>query len=145
MKLSRLILGAIFGIAVIAVVLMISGVVSVHRPLTAQGDALYSPANETTVKGRVSGAQDFTCAVAGHEMGSHLTLDTPQGPILIHLAPARVMRSQQFSFATGDQIEIVGAKFSFHGQDGVIAREVTRGNETFVIRDPGGKLLLEQQ
>ena len=145
MKLSRLILGAIFGIAVIAVVLMISGVVSVHRPLTAQGDALYNAANETTVKGRVTEAQDFTCPVAEHEMGSHLMLDTAQGPIMIHLAPARVIRSQHFSFATGDQVEIVGAKFSFHGQDGVIAREITRGNETLVIRDPGGKLLLEQQ
>lgn len=145
MKLSILILGAIFGIAVIAVVLMISGVVSVHRPLTAQGDALYNPANETTIKGRVTEAQDFACPVSEHEMGSHLMLDTSQGAILIHLAPARVMRSQQFRFATGDRIEIVGAKVNFHGQDGVIAREITRENETLVIRDPGGKLLLEQQ
>lgn len=145
MKLSSFIMGSIFAVAVIAVVLLVFGVVSFQRPLSTQGAALYNPANETAIKGTVTGAEDFTCPVAEHEIGSHLLLDTAQGSVVVHLAPARIMRSQQLTFTTGDKLEIVGAKFRFGGRDGVIAREITRGSETYVLRDPSGKLLLEQQ
>jgi hypothetical protein len=91
------------------------------------------------------GTEDFTCPIAEHEVGSHLILDTAKGSVVIHLAPARVMRSQQLTFTTGDKLEIVGAKFRFGGRDGLIAREITRGSETYVLRDPEGKLLLVQQ
>jgi len=63
----------------------------------------------------------------------------------IHLAPARVMRSQKFSFSPGDQIEVLGSRVKIQGQASIIAREVTRGNETFFIRDRQGRLLLIQQ
>jgi hypothetical protein len=63
----------------------------------------------------------------------------------IHLAPARVMRSQKFTFSPGDQIEVLGSKMKIRGKESIIAREVTRGNESFFIRDHEGKLLLIQQ
>jgi hypothetical protein len=145
MKLSSFILGSIFAVAVIAVVLLVFGVVSFQQPLSTQGAALYNPANEIVVKGTVSGAEDFTCPIAEHEVGSHLILDTVTGPVVIHLAPARVMRSQQLAFTAGDKLDIVGSKFRFGGRDGIIAKEITRGSETYVLRDPEGKLLLVQQ
>ncbi len=145
MKLSSFILGTIFAVAVIAVVLLVFGVVSFQRPLSTQGAALYTPANEIVVKGTVGGLEDFTCPVGEHEIGSHLLVNTADGVVLVHLAAARIMRSQPFTFAIGDRIEIVGAKFRFLGQNGVIAREITRGNETFVLRDHDGKLLLIQR
>ncbi len=145
MKLSSFIVGTVFAIAVIAVILLVFGVVSFQRPLTTQGASLYNPANEVVVKGTVDGMEDFTCPVGEHEIGSHLLLNTGEGIVVVHLAPARVMRSQAFAFATGDRLEVVGAKFRFRGQNGVIAREITRGGETFMLRDHDGKLLLVQQ
>ncbi|MBZ5705722.1 MAG: hypothetical protein LAN63_10240 [Acidobacteriia bacterium] len=142
MKLSSLFIGMIFAVAVIAVLLMVFGV-SFHRPL-AQGAALYNPANEVVVRGVVQEVQEFACPVSEGEMGDHLLLKTGDGVVQVHLAPARIMRSQNLKFAPGDQIEVVGSKIRFHGNDDLIAREIIRGNESITFRDSQGKLLMMQ-
>lgn len=142
MKLSSLLIGMLFAVAVIAILLMVFGV-SFHRPL-AQGAALYNATNEVAVKGVVQQVQEFACPVGEGEMGTHLMLKTDNGVLQVHLAPARIMRSQNLTFAPGDQIEVVGAKLRLQGQDGLIAREIIRGNESFIFRDPQGKLLMMQ-
>jgi hypothetical protein len=142
MKLSSLFIGLIFAVVVIAVLLMVFGV-SFHRPL-AQGAALYNPANEVVVRGAVQEIQEFACPVGEGEMGTHLMLKTGDGVVQVHLAPSRIMRSQNLTFAPGDQIEVVGSKFRFQGQDGLIAREIIRGNESYIFRDSQGKLLMMQ-
>ena len=43
------------------------------------------------------------------------------------------------TFKRGDQIEVVGAKVNFEGVETIFAREVRRGNETFVFRDKEGQ------
>ena len=142
MKLSSLLIGMLFAVAVIAILLMVFGV-SFHRPL-AQGAALYNATNEVAVKGVVQQIQEFACPVGEGEMGTHLMLKTDNGVLQVHLAPARIMRSQNLTFAPGDQIEVVGAKICLQGQDGLIAREIIRGNESFIFRDPQGRLLMMQ-
>jgi hypothetical protein len=62
----------------------------------------------------------------------------------IHLAPLRVMRSVERAFKDGDKIEVRGAKVNFHGTEGLMARQITRGDETFTFRDAQGKLLVQQ-
>jgi len=143
MKLSSLILGAIVAVVVIAGVLWVLGV-SFHPPISAQGAALYNPADEVTVKGVVQEVQEFDCPVSEGELGSHLMLKTPDGMIQVHLAPTRIISGQKLTYSPGDQLEVVGAKFRFEGKKGVIAREITRGNESIIFRDPEGKLLLTQ-
>jgi hypothetical protein len=145
MRLSSLILGTIVAVAVIGVLLWFSGVIKFERPVTTtQGAALYNRATETTVKGDVQELSEFDCPVSEGEIGSHLTLMTADGALQIHLAPARIMRSHQMRFAPGDQLEVVGSAVRIGGKEGVIAREVTRGNESFVLRDPDGRLMLVQ-
>jgi hypothetical protein len=137
-----MLIGMLFAVAVIAVLLMVFGV-SFHRPL-AQGAALYNPANEVVIKGAVDRVEEFACPVGEGEMGQHLMLRTGNGIVQVHLAPARIMRSQNLAFAPGDQIEVVGAKFRYRGNDDLIAREIIRGNESFIFRDSQGKLLMMQ-
>ncbi|HLK34867.1 MAG TPA: hypothetical protein VKT29_17350 [Terriglobales bacterium] len=143
MKPFSLLLGTILSVAVIAVLLLTFGVKP--RGPTEQGAALYNIATETTLQGEVRAVEDFTCPVSESEIGRHLRLQTSSGLVQVHLAPARVMRSQKFSFAPGDKIEVLGSKIRLQGQDSLIAREITRGNESFFIRDREGKLLLIQQ
>lgn len=143
MKLSSLVVGAISAIAVIAVVLLIAGV-HFERPLSSEGAALYNPANEIVLKGVIREVKEYTCPVSEGEMGEHLLVNTENGLVQVHLAPGRILRSQEIIFATGDQISIVGSRFHFHGNNDVIAREITRGNENFVFRDHEGKLMLIQ-
>jgi hypothetical protein len=142
MKPFSLLLGTILSIAVLAMLLLTFGVKP--QGSTEQGAALYDVAAESSVKGVVRAVEDFTCPVSESEIGRHLRLETPTGNVLVHLAPGRVMRSQRFSFAPGDKIEVLGSKLRLQGKDSVIAREITRGNESFFLRDRGGKLLLVQ-
>ena len=143
MKPFSLLLGSILSVAVIAMLLLTFGVKP--RGPTEQGAALYNIATESTLKGVVRAVEDYTCAVSESEIGRHLRLQTATGMVEVHLAPARVMRSQKFTFSPGDQIEVLGSKLSLQGQESIIAREITRGNESFFIRDREGKLLVVQQ
>ena len=143
MKPFSLLLGSILSVAVIAMLLLTFGVKP--RGPTEQGAALYNVASETTVKGVVRAVEDSPCAVSEHEIGRHLQLQTAEGMVEVHLAPARVMSSQKFTFSPGDQVEVIGAKVSLQGEQSIIAREITRGNESFFLRDREGKLMLVQQ
>jgi hypothetical protein len=143
MKLSSFILGTVFAVAVIAVLLLVFGV-NFQRPLPAQGAALYDPANETVLQGTVQETREYACPVSEGEIGSHLMLQTADGVFQVHLAPARVMRSQKLSFAVGDQIQVAGSKLRLLGSNHVIAREIIRGNESWIFRDREGKLILVQ-
>lgn len=143
MKTSSFLYGMVAAVVVVFVLLLILGV-SFHRPVTAQGAALYNVANEVVVRGPVQELQEFDCPVSEGDLASHLMLKTAEGVLQVHLAPVRIMASQKLSFAPGDQIEVVGSKIRLNGKNGVIAREVTRGNETFIFRDHEGRLLLVQ-
>jgi hypothetical protein len=141
-KLSCLLLGSLAAVAVIAVLLLIFGV-SFHHPI-AQGSALYNPANEMMVSGSVIESKEFACPVSEGEMGSHVMLQTGSGVITVHLAPGRVIRSQKISFQPGDTLSVLGSKSRVTGNNDLIAREIMRGSETYILRDRDGKLLLTQ-
>jgi len=143
MRISSLLL-AVFCAAGVLVVLLLGMGVNFHRPTPAQGADLYNPATEVVVKGVVAETRDFACPVSEGEVGSHLMLKTAEGVLQVHLAPGRIMRSQKLSFAVGDQITVIGSKVRIFGNQDLIAREITRGDESFVFRDSTGKLMLVQ-
>lgn len=143
MKLSSFFLGAVFAVAVIAVVLLIAGV-NFHTPIRGQGAALYDPAHEVLLKGIVEQEQEFACPVSEGELGDHVMLKTADGVVQVHLAAGRIMRSQNIKFAPGDNIEVLGATVRIAGNDSVIARQITRGDVIYVLRDQSGKLLVVQ-
>lgn len=143
MRMQSLLYGMAFAVVILAVLLLVLGV-NFQRPATIQGAALYNPANEVTVRGVVQEIQEFDCPVSEGELGSHLLLKTADGVIQVHLAPVRIMTGQKLSFAPGDQIEVIGAKVKVAGKNGLIAREITRGNESLVFRDRNGVLLMVQ-
>jgi len=143
MKLSSVLLAGLGAAALTAVVLLILGV-SFRRPLPTQGAGLYNRATETTVTGVVSEVRDFSCPVSDGEMGDHLMLKTADGEVLVHLAPGRVMRSQNLRFAPGEQLTVMGSRVRLLGHNDLIAREIVRGTDTYVFRDQAGKLMLVQ-
>jgi len=143
MKLSSIVSGIAFA-AVVAVVLLLIMGVHFQRPIPAQGAALYDPATETIARGVVTEVNDFACPVSEGEIGTHLMLKTADGVVQVHLAPSRILRGQKLSFATGDQLVVVGSRVRPLGKSDLIAREIKRDNETTIFRDPQGKLLLTQ-
>lgn len=143
MKLSSIILGGSFAVLVVVVLLLILGV-NFHRPVPAQGAALYDPAREMAITGVVKTAEEFTCPVSEHEVGSHVLLQTANGDVQLHLAAARIMRSQKIVFVPGEKLSVVGSQVRLNGRNDLIVREITRGNETFMFRDRRGNLLMTQ-
>jgi hypothetical protein len=143
MKLSSMVLGTGLALGVAAVLMVVLGV-NFQMPLPANSAELYNPANEIIVTGVVTESRDFICPVSEQEVGSHLLVQTANGVMLVHLAPARVLRGQKIVFAKDDNIAVVGSRVPQLGKNDLIAREITRGNETIVFRDQQGKLMLTQ-
>ena len=139
MKPFSLLLGLILAIGVVAVLLLVFGVNFTSDVMT------YNPAKEITVGGTITDVEDYACPASEGEIGSHLTLKTADKKYEVHLAAARIMRSVKFNLKPGQQIQVKGAQVSFRGKPGLLAREITRGQEVFTLRDPNGKLLLSQQ
>jgi hypothetical protein len=46
--------------------------------------------------------------------------------------------SQGFSFAKGDQVEVIGSRVRMDSTDGVIAREIKKDDKVLTLRDAQG-------
>jgi len=119
-----------------AVVLLVVVLTAVRTP-QKEGPPAYNAAAEVSVSGTVEETREFFCAISD-EPGTHLVLRTDQGRLLIHVAPARFLRSQQFVFNPNDQVSVVGTRVHYQDQDAMLAREITRGNDILIVRDHQG-------
>ena len=97
----------------------------------------YNAATEVRVEGVVEEVQQFWCPINGDE-GIHLMLRTDSGILQVHVAPRRFLQGNGVSFSKGDQIAVVGSTVAYEGHDAMIARKITRGDQTFAFRQPDG-------
>jgi hypothetical protein len=100
----------------------------------------YNAAAETKVEGVVQEVKQFWCPINGDE-GTHLMLKTNTGILEVHVAPRRFLEGNGVSFNQGDRIEVVGSMVIYESHDAMIARKITRGDETFAFRQPDGRPL----
>ncbi len=99
----------------------------------------YDKATEVKLKGTVTDVRDYDCPISG-TMGAHLTLKLQDGSTIeLHLAATKYVKSYEMVFSKGDEIEVTGSKVKFNGADTILAREITRGQDSFVFRDEKGK------
>ena len=100
----------------------------------------YNTGTELKVEGVVQEVQQFWCPISGDE-GTHLMVKTENRILEVHVAPRRFLQGNSVSFSKGDQIAVVGSTVTYEGHEAMIAREITRGDQTFAFREPGGKPL----
>jgi hypothetical protein len=99
----------------------------------------YDKTTEVKLKGTVADVRDYNCPISG-TMGAHLTLKLQDGSTMeLHLAATKYMKSYELVFNKGDEIEVVGSKVKLDGAETILAREITRGQDSFVFRDADGK------
>jgi hypothetical protein len=138
MKVFSVLLGTLAAVLLIAVLLLVFGV-------RFSSDAMvYDPAREIVATGTVQGHDEFACPASNGELGDHILLKANNKLYEVHLAPARIMRSTQWKFNNGQTIEVRGAEVRYRGQDGLIARQITSGDNVYTFRDASGQLLLKQ-
>ncbi len=101
----------------------------------------YDPAAETTVRGVIEEVKEFHCPVSG-TIGYHLVLKSGEQLLVVHVAASKFLRDYEISFAKGEQVEVIGAKTKLDdGEEGILAREVRRGQNTYAFRDKAGQPL----
>lgn len=97
----------------------------------------YDASREVTVRGNVKGI-----SVHGKvPSGAHLLITTSQGLIDAHLGSFALRGSQPLSLRPGEQVSVVGVMTSIGGSQILLARTVSTGTKTFVIRNQHGALL----
>jgi hypothetical protein len=100
----------------------------------------YNAATEVKVEGVVQEVQQYWCPING-DQGIHLMLKTDTGTLEVHVAPWRFLQGNGVSFSKGDQVTAVGSIVMYEGHDAMIARKITRGDQTFAFRQPNGRPL----
>jgi hypothetical protein len=100
----------------------------------------YNAATEVKVQGVVQEVQQYWCPI-NSDKGTHLMLKTDTSLLEVHVAPLRFLQGNGVSFSKGDQIQVVGSMVIYEGHDAMIARKITRGDDTFAFRQPDGRPL----
>lgn len=96
----------------------------------------YDPSTETTVKGTVEEVKQVSGKHGWN--GTHLMLKTEAGQLDVHVGPSSYVAGQGFTFAKGDQVEVLGSKVKMGGSEALIARQIKRGDKTLVLRNAQG-------
>lgn len=96
------------------------------------------------LKGVVREVSDVRYPEGQGKLGSHLTMETNHSLVLVHLAPAKIMKDRQLTFAPGDLIEVVGMRVHYFDRNDMIAHDITRGDQSFFLRDRRGHLIVNQ-
>jgi DNA/RNA endonuclease YhcR with UshA esterase domain len=126
----------------IAIMILLLGMATAS-PTLAQKPAeeavpKYDVSAETTFKAVVEEVKERQCPISGG-MGAHLMVRSEGVLYEVHLATTKFMKDYELTFAKGDELEIKGIKTKFQGVDAILVREIKRGNDNLVFRDPKGR------
>ena len=105
-------------------------------PAGGRGTPRYDPKTEVTLTGFIEDAQQQPC-MGGHT-GTHLMLKTQSETNEVCVGPATYIQEKGFSFAKGDQVEVIGSRVKFDGKDVVVARQITKEKQVLTLRDAEG-------
>jgi hypothetical protein len=94
----------------------------------------YDLTTETKLKGTVEEVKQDTRPGEGE----HLMVKSGSDTILVHVAPELFLKEIEVELNKGDSVEITGSKLKIDGADEVLAKEITKGQNTFTLRDKKG-------
>ncbi len=101
----------------------------------------YDPATETKVSGTIEDVQEFQCPVSG-TIGFHISLRSGDRVQTVHVAASKFLRDYEIHFEKGEKIEVTGSRVKLDtGEEGILAKEIKRGQNIFAFRDKEGKPL----
>ncbi len=106
------------------------------RPAPAP-EPVYDPATEIALDGTVDEVKELT--MLSRTDLRRIVLRTAEGPVLVQLGPSSFLKSQDFHCDHGDALTLVGSRVPSQGGSIVLARSVTKGDRTLVLRDAEGR------
>jgi hypothetical protein len=104
----------------------------------AKGPATKAPEYDTKAEVTIKGVvEDFhESQTRGDHPGLHLIVKTETETIEVHACPVRFMKELEFAIDKGDTITVIGSRSEAGGI--VVAREVTKGQTSLILRDKTG-------
>ncbi len=104
---------------------------------TSDNSPKYDAKTEETLKGtvddvRVNGTDQKTKTAT-------LVLKHGIEAVDVFLGPVSFLDAMEISFSKGDELQVVGSKVKTGEGQEILAREVTKGNDTLILREKGGK------
>jgi hypothetical protein len=97
----------------------------------------YDLRQEITIKGTVLDVKDYSCPISGG-VGTHVTLKTAEGDVVVHLALANFAREYGIQITAGQHIEMIGVRMTFRDQPAFMPRILKINNDTYFLRDKNG-------
>lgn len=101
-----------------------------------RGTPMYDPKTEATFTGSIEDVRQQPCM--GNRNGTHLVVKTQAETVEVCLGPPAYVQEKGFSFAKGEQVEVIGSRVKFGGKDVVVARQITKDNQVLTLRDAQG-------
>jgi hypothetical protein len=98
----------------------------------------YDAAHEITVVGTIQ--KVVTRHDVASPVGMHLLVSGSLGTVDAHLGPF-VAQNVQEALGAGTEIRIVGLMETLHGRQFLLARQITLGGRTVILRTPRGVLV----
>jgi len=120
------------------VLVIIAAVALVVPAVWSQNAGKTGPKYDLTKEVKVSGTVEQVRETPGEWEGIHLVVKSGDRTVIVQLAPAEFLKELDCWIKVGDQVEVVGSKAPDTTEDEVLAREVTFGNNTMVLRDQKG-------
>ncbi len=107
------------------------------KPSSGPSAPKYDLQTETKIKGTVD---EVKLPPKGSEKEiAHLLVKDGANSIDAYLCPKTFLDDMGMSFAKGDEITMTGSKVKQGDADLFLVREIVKGNDTFVLRDPKGE------
>lgn len=103
-----------------------------------RGAPKYDPSTETTVTGTVEAIEHVDSPMGWK--GVHLSVRVGEETHSVHLGPQWFVEEESgWLFEAGDEIEVIASRVKCRGEDALLARRVTRRDETLTLRDEAGR------
>ena len=131
--------------------------VAVESPQSAgvvQEGPVYDSSREETLTGTVSAVEPGNHGTLGLLMRAHtlglahkgrpetlLRIDTSRGNVEVHLGPTDFVNARGMSIREGDGVEVIGSPATREQGSIVLARQIRKGEQVWMVRDPAGQPL----
>ena len=110
-------------------------------PATAQKNQQPSPPKydlHTETKMKVTVDEVKLPPKSSEKDGAHLLVKSGTDSVDVYLCPKSFFDDMGMSFSKGDEVTLTGSKVKQGEADLILAREVVKGNLTFLLRDEKG-------
>lgn len=98
----------------------------------------FDPATLETIEGEILEVTSAPSPGWRRAQGLHLTVETSNGPVSVHMGPQWYLQRRGVTFAAGERVTITGSRVSSGSGAGLVATEVRRGKSVLRLRASDG-------